>query len=180
MKTTIALLGLLLFAATLFAQTAPAPAFPKFEASVGYSLANVHPDSSAVDSFNVNGGTAAVVYNLTDLIGVKGEFAGYIQGTSKSSGNLFTYMAGPQIKYHKSKFQPFGEALLGMANSNLYTNAGNASSTAFAMAFGGGLDYALTSKIQIRAAEVDYLYTKFGPNSGQNNFRYGAGVNFTF
>jgi hypothetical protein len=53
------------------------------------------------------------------------------------------------------------------------------------MEFGGGLDFAITQHFQIRPAEVDYLYTRFGINGtnytgAQNNFRYMVGANFTF
>ena len=53
------------------------------------------------------------------------------------------------------------------------------------MEFGGGLDIPITAIIQARPVEVDYLYTRFGVNGtnytgSQNNFKYSAGVNFTF
>ena len=133
---------------------------------------------------------------------------GYTQGTGirqtltnngftvagQVSGNVFTYMFGPQIKKHSGKFQPFGQALFGAAHSNAYANAYNnihgltsasSNNNAFAMEFGGGLDYALTPHIQLRPVEVDYLYTRFGVNGtsytgSQNNFKYFAGLNFTF
>ena len=93
-----------------------------------------------------------------------------------------------------SKFQPFGEALFGAAHSNTYAQvyntihggvSGSSNNNAFAMEFGGGLDYALTPHVQLRPVEVDYLYTRFGINGtsytgNQNNFKYFAGVNFTF
>ena len=119
--------------------------------------------------------------------------------TGSASGNLFTYQFGPQIKKHTGKFQPFGEALFGAAHSNAYatlvhcvenqgctTGSGNGSNNGFAMQYGGGLDIPLTKTIQIRPVEVDYLYTHFGSNhvagasASQNNFKYVAGVNFTF
>jgi tryptophanase len=111
------------------------------------------------------------------------------------SGNLFTYMFGPQLKMHKGKFQPFGEALFGAAHTNLDANlckvvgncgSGNGSNNGFAMEFGGGLDVPITKSIQFRPVEVDYLYTHFGSNhiagasASQNNFKYVVGVNFTF
>ena len=55
-----------------------------------------------------------------------------------------------------------------------------------AMEYGGGLDWAVNKTVQIRPVEVDYLYTHFGANhvagysASQNNFKYAAGVNFTF
>jgi hypothetical protein len=57
--------------------------------------------------------------------------------------------------------------------------------TNFAMLIGGGVDIRINKRISLRPIEADYYYTKirnmqaFGDNS-QNNFRYSAGVNFTF
>ena len=109
-------------------------------------------------------------------------------------GNVFTYMFGPQFKKHSGKLQPFAQALFGAAHSNAYANTYNtihggasasSNNNAFAMEFGGGMDLPLTRTIQLRPAEVDYPYTRFGINGtsytgSQNNFKYFAGVNFTF
>jgi hypothetical protein len=119
-------------------------------------------------------------------------------GTANVQGNLFTYMFGPQVKLRAKSFQPFGHLLFGGAHSNVYGNAfqnicqptagtcafskapdGNA----FAMAFGGGFDIPVNKLISIRPAEIDYLLTRFNnqfTNTNQNNFRYSAGVVFTF
>jgi Outer membrane protein beta-barrel domain len=202
MKKSIVLIAVsLLFTLTAFAQDVP-----KFEVPVGFSFVNVHPDITHLTSFNMFGGGGGFVYNVTPWIGIKADFAGYTQGSGlknqltslgyagQANGNVFTYMFGPQIKKHSGKFQPFGEALFGAAHSNLYGQIYNAqngltsassNNNAFAMEFGGGLDYALTPHFQIRPVEVDYLYTRFGINGtnytgNQNNFKYFAGVNFTF
>jgi len=177
---------------------------PKFEVPVGFSFVNVHPDLSPITSFNIFGGGGGFVYNVTSWIGIKADLAGYTQGsglknqlinnnipvTYNVQGNVFTYLFGPQIKKHSGRIQPFGEALFGGAHSNAYGNAYNNihgltsasnSNNVFAMEFGGGVDYVLTKHVQLRPVEVDYLYTRFGPNSGtQNNFKYFAGLNFTF
>lgn len=180
--------------------------YPKFEVPVGFSFVNVHPNQSALTSFNVFGGGGGFVYNFTPLFGVKADFMGYTQGTGQKlvdngqilgnvSGNLFTYMFGPQIKKHSGKFQPFAEGLFGAAHTNLDANickledgcgSGSGNNNGFAMEFGGGLDIPITEHIQFRPVEVDYLYTHFGSNhiagasASQNNFKYVAGVNFTF
>jgi Outer membrane protein beta-barrel domain len=119
-------------------------------------------------------------------------------GTGNVQGNLFTYLFGPQIKVRAHGFQPFGHLLLGGAHSNVYGNAfkticqpvagacaGSKSPAgdAFALAFGGGVDIPINKVVSIRPAEIDYLYTRFTnqfTNAGQNNFRYSAGVNFSF
>ena len=201
-------LFVLIAVAALFTMAAVAQDVPKFEVPVGFSFVNVHPDLSPITSFNIFGGGGGFVYNVTPWIGIKADFMGYTQGSGVKSqltnagytvvgnvqGNVFTYMFGPQIKKHSGKFQPFGQALFGAAHSNSYANiysaihgltSSNNNNNAFAMEFGGGLDYALTPHFQIRPVEVDYLYTRFGVNGtsytgNQNNFKYLAGVNFTF
>jgi len=171
----------------LFTVAAVAQDVPKFEVPLGFSFVNVHPGLSPITSFNIFGGGGGFVYNVTPWIGIKADFQGYTQGsglknqliannipvTYNVSGNVFTYMFGPQIKKHSGKFQPFGEALFGAAHSNAYGNAysningltsASSNNNAFAMEFGGGLDYAVTPHFQIRPVEVDYLYTRFGVN----------------
>ena len=66
------------------------------------------------------------------------------------------------------------------------------SATAFAMAFGGGVDIGLSRHFAIRAAQVDYLYTNFNSidalasglstttGNHQNSFRYSGGVVWRF
>ena len=197
----------LIAVATLCTVAAVAQDVPKFEVPVGFSFVNVHPNLNPITSFNIFGGGGGFVYNVTPWIGIKADFNGYTQGSGLKSqltshgftaanvnGNVFTYMFSPQIKKHSGKFQPFGEALFGAAHSNAYANiydsingitSASSNNNAFAMEFGGGLDYALTPHVQLRPVEVDYLYTRFGINGtsytgNQNNFKYFAGVNFTF
>ena len=161
---------------------------------------------------------AAAARSCTTLLrslGIKADFMGYAVGTGwttklinqgfpvtgSASGNLFTYMFGPQIKKHSGKFQPFGEGLFGAGHSNGYATIlrcisggdptscnlsnGHGNNNAFAMEWGGGLDIALSNHVQIRPVEVDYLYTNFSSNhvahiaNSQNSFKYFAGVNFT-
>ena len=112
------------------------------------------------------------------------------------SGNLFTYLFGPVFKARMGHLDPFADVLLGAAHSNVYGNAykticqpvagacGGAStspdSNGFALSAGGGLDIPINHRVDIRAGEFDYLYTRFTNifnNAGQNNFRYLAGLN---
>jgi opacity protein-like surface antigen len=175
---------------------------PKAEIAFGYSFINVHPEYPKITSFNLNGGGAAFVYNVTRLIGIKAEFMDYTGGggaqlralgyNGNVSGNFFTYEFGPQIKKHSGRIQPFGEALFGAAHSGVFATINNAingiqaagnSNNAFAMELGGGLDIPVAPHISIRPAEVDYLLTEFSNNKAgatQNNFRYMLGVNIGF
>ena len=178
------------------------PTVPKAEIAFGYSFINVHPDFPQISSYNVNGGGASFVYNVTHLIGIKAEFMDYTGGggaqlrkygyTGNVSGNLFTYEFGPQIKKHSGRYQPFGEALFGAGHTGTYATIYNAihgiqaagnSNNAFAMELGGGLDIPLSRRVSIRPVEVDYLLTQFSANNvkaTQNNFKYMLGLNIGF
>jgi hypothetical protein len=168
---------------------------------------NFHASVPQLTSQSFNGGGAAVVYNLTNWLGIKADFTGYAFGSGwthklqelgyigSASANMFTYQFGPQIKKHSGKLQPFAQTLYGIAHSNGYAAVlqakGNGSyvltsggsDNAFAMEIGGGLDIPLSRTIQIRPVELDYQLTRFGFqnfSANQNNFKYFAGVNFTF
>jgi hypothetical protein len=207
-QNCICLLALLcLTAAACVAQEIPA-----FEVAGGYTYMNFRPDLSPLSSQNLSGGGGALVWNATPLFGLKAEFSGYTVGngwtqnllshgylpTSSSSGNLFLYVFGAEVKKHSGKFQPFGEGLFGAAHLDNYAKVveciqvgcgggpTSARNDAFAMEWGLGLDIPIANHVQVRPFEVDYLYTHFGPNhfngytGSQNNFKYLGGVNFTF
>jgi opacity protein-like surface antigen len=205
-----------LAAVALLSVVAVAQEVPKVELAGGYSYLNFHPGTSIITSQNFNGGGGAAVFNFSNWFGIKADFMGYAVGTGwtkklidlgypvtgSASGNLFTYMFGPQIKKHSGKLQPFAEGLFGAGHSNGYASvlrclggndstscnlrSGNGNNNAFAMEWGGGLDWAVSPKVQIRPVEVDYLFTNFSSNhiakvaNSQNSFKYFAGVNFTF
>jgi hypothetical protein len=175
--------------------------FPRAEVAADFSYARFYPVQS--QSLSLNGGGGALVVNLNRYFGIKMDLQGYGSntitrtsptGTLKAQGNLFTYMFGPQIKFRTPKFQPFAHVLFGAAHSNVYANltkacAGSCTTSAapagdaFAMALGGGIDIPISKSFQFRPVEMDYMRTRFTNqfnDSAQSNFRYSAGVNFTF
>jgi len=193
-----ALLGLfLLFGTTTFAQDTP-----KVEVSGNYSYMRFNPQNnniSGLGAFSLNGGGGAFTYFLTNLIGIKAEFEGYgsttrtFPGGAPVSGNLFTYNVGPEIKFRTPHFEPFAEAMFGGAHSNAYVNICNVgggcinspSNNAFDFIIGGGVDIPINKTFAIRAAEADYVLTRFGNsftggNNNQSNFRIQAGVVIRF
>jgi len=198
---------LLLAPVFLLGITAWAQDVPKVEIPLGFSMINVHPNLAPITSFNVFGGGGQVDFNFGSVFGIKADFMGYTQGSGlrnqlekhgfvgAANGNMFTYMFGPQIKKHTGMFQPFGEALFGAAHTNAYATIlteegkilqGSGNNNAFAMAFGGGIDLAVSKHVAIRPVEVDYLLTRFSANhvanytANQNNFRYFGGLEFMF
>ncbi len=196
----------------LIGRTAFAQEYAKWEIPVDYSYARGNP-ANVAKPFSLNGAGGGIVYNFNRFFGIKGDLQGYGSTTStfnnvrvvnpdgtitlipqvKANGNLFTYMAGPQLRLPTHTFKPFAEFLFGGAHTNLYTNLVKASgatvgpnNNAFAMSVGGGFDIRVNKTISIRPFQMDYLLTRFGNslipggNHNQNNFRYVAGINFTF
>jgi hypothetical protein len=135
-----------------------------------------------------------VTVNVTSPIGTP---IGIVPvGTYKSNATMFTYLFGPVVRIPLKHVRPFGELLFGGTNTNLYAqlnsaviaNGGKVSNAStqhpFAMAFGGGVDVAVNKSVAIRLGEFDWMITRFTNvftnTNNQNNFRYLAGVVFTF
>lgn len=202
---TVLVVGVLL----LMGRTSFAQEYSKWEVPVDYTYAR--GNGANIAPFSLNGGGGGIVYNFNRFIGIKGDLQGYGSTTRvfnnlvvnpltntvlpqvRVNGNLFTYMAGPQLRLPTHTFKPFAEFLFGGAHTNTYTNLVKATgatvgpnNNAFAMAIGGGFDIRINKTISIRPFEMDYLLTRFGSslipggNHNQNNFRYNAGVVFTF
>lgn len=201
----------------LLGVAAMAQEYPKTELSFNYSYMHFAPAQANTDNKSLNGGGGALVYNLTNHFGIKMDLQGYnsftdtfVLAPSASvpsgahgtvSGNLFTYLFGPQLKFRSPHMEFFPEVLIGAAHSNLYASAfktlcqptaagcpgikSSPSNNGWAVMFGGGIDLPINHTVSIRAAELDYLLTRFGnffteANANQNNFRYSAGVVFNF
>lgn len=138
------------------------------------------------------------MYFLTNSIGIKAVFEVYVSTTrtfpsgAPVSGKLFTYNVGPVLNYRTEDFQPLADAMFGGTHSNAYVNIcrvtegciNSPSNNAFDFIIGGGLDIPLNKSIAIRAAEADYVLTRFGNsytngNNNQSNFRPQAGAVFS-
>lgn len=204
MKVTMVLVCTVIL---IFGVVAWAQEQPKVEISADYSFVRFNPDKNFnTQSHNLNGGGGSFTYNFNEWLGIKAELFGYgaststfvvpagnailpAGGTFTVSGNMFTYLFGPQLKYRAKKFHPFVHALFGGAYSNTYANLYTAAGVggvapgrnAFAMSLGGGLDIPITKTIAIRPFQVDYLLTRFGTSlntTNQNSFRYAGGITF--
>jgi opacity protein-like surface antigen len=170
MKRLALLCGLLV----LFAGAAAAQGEnPKVEVYGGYSL--IHNSSNfAKTSVNFNGASGSVSYNPSKWLGLVGDFGGaHYSAPGNTSVNAITYLFGPKLAYREDKFTAFAQVLFGGAR----LSAAGASSNAFAMTLGGGLDYNLNKHVAIRPVQMEYLMTRFASMS-QNSLRYGAGVVF--
>jgi hypothetical protein len=174
-------LWLVFLATPLLAQN-----LPKGEIFGGYQYVKTS-DGIAVKRLNGNGWNGGFAYYFSRWVGVKADFGGTYATDDTSSSqpfrvNNYTYTFGPIISARsRGRFAPFGEFLFGRYHETL---AGYPSSDdGFAMLAGGGLDIHFGPHFSLRAAEVDWLYTR--PPSPAillkaNNVRVVAGVVYRF
>ena len=167
--------AVVVMAAVAFARPAMAQDASKVEAFAGYSYVRITDQGV---SANGNGGSGAISYNLTPMIGIVADFGGYTGSAHGFDGNIISYMFGPRVSYHMGKLTPFAQALFGGSRFS----ASGTSENDFSMTVGGGLDYALTNHFSVRPVQAEYYMTKFsdGANNRQNNFRYSAGIVYRF
>lgn len=166
------------FSLASFAQSTDVP---KGEIFGGYQYTRINPGSS-VDGDNFNGWEASGQYNWSPSIGLKADFSGAYKSVLGVSLRQHTYLFGPVVSARSEKATFFAHALFGGARATADTGSsffGSVSDNAFAMAFGGGLDYNLNRNFAVRVGQFDYLPTRFGGET-QNNFRYSAGVVLRF
>jgi len=165
---------------------APALATPQFEMAGTFSYMRGNADDSG-GGFNLDGASASFAYNYRDrfsFVGDLGAYRFYGLGGGLSS-TMYTYMAGPRLPLHRiRRIKPFLQVLAGGGRLNASSGGINAGENSFAMAIGGGADFAVTRRLAVRLIEGDFLLTRFahpdGSSATQNNLRISAGLVFRF
>jgi hypothetical protein len=174
---------------TIFGLSANAQELPKIDVSVGYSYLRANPATSGIGGFNLNGGSASASYNFRDWLSGVADFGGYQVGKINGvnvDNYVITYMFGPRFTYRKARrISPFAQVLFGAARTGSGVFATSNSNTAFASAFGAGVDWKVRDRFSIRPLQFDYLLTHFpevanGNNQTQNNLRVSTGIVFHF
>lgn len=155
---------------------------------------------------NFNGVNVSGVYNVTRYFGVKGDVSATFNSNDfndtfngatvsfKNKNSLYNFLGGVQVKDNSNDgvFKPFGHVLVGAAHARAKVSAFSCtpsaacpatipndtfSETGFAGAIGGGLDFRLNNRVQIRAIQIDYNPVRLSGET-QNNLRIGAGIVF--
>ena len=138
-----------------------------------------------------NGFNASVTGNVSRYVGLKGDYSFHRKsfevsngvGTFDVDGDLHNFLGGVQIKDNsrETKVKPFAHFLAGIAHARSdiegLADAGDQSETGFAAAIGGGLDFRVSDRVDIRAVQFDYNPNRFSGET-QHNFRIGVGVVF--
>ena len=175
MKKYIVMLGILLMGALpLLAQDD----FPRGQVFGGYSYLSV--DTSGLSGRkSLNGWNGQGSVNFNKWLGITGDFGGYYGSPNHVTLHDYSFLFGPTLTYRTEHVAPFFHALFGGNHINASTTGASGGNTAFAMAFGGGLDLPVGEHFGVRLAQVDWLRTQHFSTS-QNNIRLSTGIMFNF
>jgi opacity protein-like surface antigen len=139
----------------------------------------------ASEKNSYNGFQAEFNQNVTRHIGIVTSLSGtyktedYVDIKTGKSFNArvqrYDLMIGPRYNWRGDRVTPFANALFGISHIRAAFDDKTRSDTAFAMAFGGGLDVHASDHVDVRVIQVDYLPTFFN-GKRQDGFRAGAGL----
>jgi hypothetical protein len=142
-----------------------------------------------------NGVEAFVKGNVSRFVGLKGSYSYYrksfdiVGNTAATSfdvdANIHQFLGGVEFKDNarETKVKPFAHVLAGAGHFRADVNnvtpalSFEESETGFAAVVGGGVDFKLSDRVDLRAVQFDYNPTRSGGETG-HNFRVGIGVIF--
>ena len=150
----------------------------------GYSYYNTNLTGGRI---SLNGWEGSIEGKVLPFIGLVGDFSGHYGSESSANctaprldcgafnGNSSQYhfLAGPRVSASVGKVRPFAELLVGATHVNIATT-----STSFATAVGGGLDYRVFRVLAWRF-QVDYVHTHLFALP-QDNLRFSTGIVLRF
>jgi len=174
--------GILIFGLCLAA--AAADDTPKVEVYGGVSVLHIDDNGLHAPKRNFAGWDSEFQYNLNKLLGITADIGGNYGRLAPNIPNshAYTYVFGPTFSYRREHATIFAHTLFGENSTNIITTvAAGSSSSAFAMAWGGGIDVNVNHTFAIRLAQLDWLYTRhnlvpLGGKDNQNNVRLTGGI----
>jgi hypothetical protein len=126
-------------------------------------------------SYNAVGWNGSLTGNFKHVLGITADFSG-VYKSHRTSSSVYTYTFGPVLTARLPVVQPFVHALFGGAK----VSGGGVNDNAFAMLVGGGLDLGFRKGIGFRLVQADWLMTKFGGQTQNNQGRVSAGIVLKF
>jgi opacity protein-like surface antigen len=178
--------------------------YAPFELAVQYGYSRLGAGAKGAQS--CNGGSATVLFNVTEHLGIEAEAGGckVVSPERNVSGDATVYLIGPRYTFRDlGRWSPYLHALGGgekLTTEILYpdrkpaisADLGNADgyklhaaytsdseTNAFAVQVGGGVDYTINRALALKVANLEYLQT-YGPDfNGMNprhNLRFTTGL----
>jgi hypothetical protein len=145
----------------------------------GYSFDRL---SSGGSYSNLSGGMGAFGYNLKPWLQIVGDTSYNLVTGSGVKNVLYGNHFGGRIFYGRGSrwgLTPFAEALVGGSRFDVTVSGVGGykiSQNCISYKAGGGLDFRVGRRWEIRVIDVDYYRTSFGTNATQNNYWASAGV----
>jgi opacity protein-like surface antigen len=183
-------LGVFVFFA-VFCAPAMGQVTPSWEVGAGYAFRSYSPPTTG-SRIGTNGWDLTLDHNFKRWIGLTIDGSGtYANKGVNGHYGIYELLAGPRIYpfTHRHKIVPYGQFLFGLGYIHLYypLNGGFAPLTdhslKFAWAGGGGVEWRLKKRWNIRVLEFDYEHTDFPsfvPGSSftytEGNYRISAGI----
>src|SRR5712691_3355395 len=90
---------------------------PAAEVGFNYSYARMNPGGT-IPSFNQNGGSGYIEYNINKVVGVVADLGAYHNGNVSQfpiDNTTFSYLFGPRFNWRMSRMTPYVQALVGGA-----------------------------------------------------------------
>jgi hypothetical protein len=155
---------------------------PSIELFGGYSFARLN--SGAGVFTNYSGGMGAAALNLTRWLQVAGDSSYNMIQSSGTKVVLYGNHYGPRLFWHgrnRWNITPFVEGFFGGTRIDTTvsgTGGYSASTRAFSMKVGGGVDIRPSRRLEIRLFDADYYRTSFtgGTTPYQSNYWISTGV----
>ena len=177
-----------------FAQTADD--YNKYDIGVLYSHNRVDtgvdvPNQNFIsDREGFNGFEAFAKGNVSRYVGVVGDYSFHRKTFGDTVGttpvdvdvDLHTLLGGVEFKDNsaETKVKPFGRVLAGFqhARARVDNFSGlDESDTGFSAAIGGGVDFRVSPRVDVRAFQFDYNPVRSGGETS-HNYRIGVGIIF--
>ncbi len=227
MRVLILLVALMAFVPTTFAQSGDYTKWEfyggysamRFD-NLGGDTGNTNLDDLFRGKNTLRGFDLAIVHNCHKYYGVKFDYSMHFRnddfsrpfGTGTIDTSVQNYLGGIQVKNNATdgpRFKPFAHALIGLAHQRITLGSLSPpaavgisdprfTATSFAMAFGGGIDFKLNHRLDVRAFQIDLNIINRGdenvgvvlvptphqtvgqpfilPGTNQDNLRLGAGI----
>jgi Outer membrane protein beta-barrel domain len=179
------LLGVIGFFA-LFCLPAKGQVTPSWELGAGYAFRSYYPPTQS--RFGMNGWDFTAEHNFRRYLGLAIDAAGtYANQGANGHYSIYELLAGPRFYplKHRHKIVPYGQFLVGLGYLHLYFPANGAfesltdHSLKYTFEGGGGVEWRLKPKWNIRVIEFDYEHTHFPSFLPGNTFSYTEG-NYRF
>ena len=137
---------------------------------VGYSYEHLGTSPSR----NINGAEVAFQHRFIPWIGLEGDLDAHFGLPSQLDARDLHFMIGPQVSL-PTRVSPFFHVMAGFGHIH---EAGN-TSTSFATAVGGGVDFHAAPLFSWRVVQVDDVITQFF-GATQHSVRVSTGLVFRF